>query len=494
MKTDSLRETIKRIAENGKGVGIRLPYLDQNLNEKIATVLQVYLQGLKKGHLLAPLTYCVNEMSENAMRAHIKHIYFTEKKLNIYDPVEYDRGMQGFRDAIMTRVEEYIKKLNNSSYEIKISFLVKNDHFVIRVKNVFSLSPMELSRARTRIEKARACRDLAEMFSEFQDETESMGIGIATIFLMLRRLGVDDEGFSLSSTENGKGTLAEIRIPLGALTDEDTNAISDMIAEEIDVLPRFPSHEISLREFLSAPSFDMAQVTQVIKSDPGLCADVIRMVNSSAFGSELNISSIPQAIKLLGQKDIRNLLLTQSKMADMTSRYKNKKVLISLWGHSERCAFLVEGLTRKLKLHELIDEAFLAGILHDIGKIALAQIDPSVTKKISKFCSGKGVQGDMMEHLSIGTSHAAIGASLTKKWNLPEGVTSAVLFHHKPYLAPKKHRTIVNLVYLANVFCNYQEGTFDLKFLDEQALEILGIGTIENAKRIFEELEHGVGG
>ena len=137
---------------------------------------------------------------------------------------------------------------------------------------------------------------------------------------------------------------------------------------------------------------------------------------------------------------------------------------------------------------DLLDDAYVGGILHDIGKIVFSTVHPDLLDKISRFCSEKEFKHDMMEELSAGLNHAMIGAKIAEKWNFPPSLVAAIEQHHTPEIAPKEFRDVVNTVYLANSLSNLETGDITFDQIDSNVLHDFGIQTEDQLMMIQQRL------
>jgi HD-like signal output (HDOD) protein len=110
---------------------------------------------------------------------------------------------------------------------------------------------------------------------------------------------------------------------------------------------------------------------------------------------------------------------------------------------------------------------------------------------IQEFCREKGLPSSTMEDLSAGMNHADIGALIAEKWNFPEALVSVVRYHHNPSAAPEKYRTMVETVYLANIFCDYEIGNITFEQIDPEVLESFGISTKNQVDKLLERFTAG---
>jgi HD-like signal output (HDOD) protein len=126
-----------------------------------------------------------------------------------------------------------------------------------------------------------------------------------------------------------------------------------------------------------------------------------------------------------------------------------------------------------------------------MGKIIFSTVHPELLSKIQSFCSERGLPSSTFEDLSAGLNHAEIGALIAEKWNFPEGLVNSIRHHHDPSLAPLEYRDLVDTVYLANMFCEFEQGNVNFEQFDAAVLENFSIKT---KKQVDTLLEKFIGG
>jgi putative nucleotidyltransferase with HDIG domain len=201
------------------------------------------------------------------------------------------------------------------------------------------------------------------------------------------------------------------------------------------------------------------------------------------------VDSISEAVKMVGIRGIKNLLYsygTQKILGDDTA---DKKVL---WEHSYKTAFYAYNLVKNFrKDRNLLDDVYVGGILHDMGKIIFSNVHPELLTKIKDFCSEKNLPASTFEDLAAGMNHAEIGALIAEKWNFPDGLVTAIKYHHDPGAASKDYKDLVYTVYLANMFCEYEAGNVSYDQMEPVVLEDFGITSKKQIDGLLERFSTG---
>jgi HD-like signal output (HDOD) protein len=221
---------------------------------------------------------------------------------------------------------------------------------------------------------------------------------------------------------------------------------------DVPALPEVVNQIILLLGRANTPASDIAKL---VACDPGLSSRVLRMVNSAAYGFQREVSSIQHAIMILGFNTVRGLVLSASIFKLLKGEAKalgfDSK---SFWLHSMLTAMIATYVGDAYKM-DVKDEAFSAGMLHDVGKLVLAQHFAAEymavlreTSKLKQPIHGHGFW--LREQLMLGLSHTDIGLHLADKWKLPDGLASVIGYHHSPDKAPEAKQPLVYLIALAN--------------------------------------------
>jgi putative nucleotidyltransferase with HDIG domain len=305
------------------------------------------------------------------------------------------------------------------------------------------------------------------------DDSEGAGLGLAILVLMLKKIGLNADSFAIGSTETE--TIARIRIPMDRGVVESIAALSVTIVDNVNSLPQFPENILRIQQIIRQPDADMATIAREIAMDPAITADLLKIVNSAQYMLSRKVNNITEAVKLVGIQGIKNLLYSYGTQKILGEESADKK---ALWDHSYKTAFYAVNLIKNFqKKGNVLDDAYVGGILHDMGKIIFANAHPDLMRHIREFCDQKSLPPTMFENLSAGMNHAEIGALIAEKWNFPKALITAIRYHHDPAAAPVQYRTLVDTVYLANMFCEYENGNVSFDQFDSPVLERFGITT-----------------
>ena len=252
------------------------------------------------------------------------------------------------------------------------------------------------------------------------------------------------------------------------------------IIEKIDDLPTLPRTVLKITELVNDPKSSAKDLARVITDDQVLTARLLKLVNSSFYGFPERISTVTGAIVLLGFDAIRNLLLTTSVFDLFANRNRQKKQdQEKFWDHSLGCAVGAKVIGNYLR-HDKIEELFVSGLLHDIGKIVVMMYLADEYTKVVALIAKENILMTTAENKVLGYNHAEVGKLLAEKWNLPVKLVQVIAHHHQPDNAGSFAMEAA-IVHLADIFCRALNmgygGDNKIPPLDGSAWERLKIGT-----------------
>jgi putative nucleotidyltransferase with HDIG domain len=253
----------------------------------------------------------------------------------------------------------------------------------------------------------------------------------------------------------------------------------DRILATVKSVPSLPSVVMKLRKYLNDPDANFDELARVIQYDPGLTANVLQLANSAYFGWAGTISSVKEAITRLGTNRIFQMVLCMSVAPLVSKPIKGYDMDAgSLWEHSIAVAVCAEQLAAALNLQDA-QEAFTAGMLHDMGKVVLGTFVEVDDEPIREIVKSDGLAFNEAERMVLGIDHAEVAAVLLEDWHLPAEVVETARWHHEPGKADPEHRQMVDLIHVADILClnvGWGSGADGLQYrLDEKANDRLGV-------------------
>jgi putative nucleotidyltransferase with HDIG domain len=249
-----------------------------------------------------------------------------------------------------------------------------------------------------------------------------------------------------------------------------------LILRRVKDMPSLPDVVHRIIQLLGDSQVPASQIAKLVSYDPGLTTKVLRMVNSAAYGFQRQISSVQHALMLLGFNTVRGLVLSAS-LFQLFDPNQTQSIDPKLfWRHSLATAIIAKTLAEKLH-PELSDDAFSAGILHDIGKVIFDQYFTEDYPQVTMFCQHhklrlSGAHFYRVEREILGLDHGQLGGLLAKKWKLPAALHACIVYHHEPHLA-EHSQALVYLVALANDLSHVMldnMGVFDSQWFHPEVL------------------------
>ena len=217
-------------------------------------------------------------------------------------------------------------------------------------------------------------------------------------------------------------------------------------------LPSLPQIYYELVEHLEQDEPSMTSIGAIISKDISMSAQILHLVNSSYFGFSHHVSSITQAVTMLGIDTIRVLVVSMHLFSRISPDILERIPLSSLWGHSLNCANITRNILKLTTADRtLVENGYMGALLHDIGIIVLAQ---SFTDRYADLVStshADGIPINTLEKEAFGVSHAEVGGYLLSIWGLPNPIIETVCFHHEPWNLSKNTFDHVGAVYVANI-------------------------------------------
>ena len=223
------------------------------------------------------------------------------------------------------------------------------------------------------------------------------------------------------------------------------------ITTQLKSFPSMPGAAVKLLALIDDPEINVAQIEDILRQDPGLTANLLKLANSAYFGIPSKIGSVRQAVLLLGLKRLIQMVIASCVSAIMDKPVPGYDLPAGeLWRHSIAVTVAAEGLVKELDV-EAAEEIFTAALLHDVGKLVLGEFVADDFQKIENALAG-GVAFEEAENQVLGTNHAEVGARILSQWSLPDNIVNAVRWHHDPDSAAHND-LMLDIVHVANVLC-----------------------------------------
>jgi HD-like signal output (HDOD) protein len=265
---------------------------------------------------------------------------------------------------------------------------------------------------------------------EYPDTIRLILSGQAETESVMKALGVSHQFLSKPcDADILQGTIARAF----ALRDLAGNQAVKTLVARINKLPTLPATYQKLVECLKKPDADMDDVAKIISMDPSMSARLLKVVNSAYFGLAKPVADVARAGALLGLDRLMALVLGQGLFSGGEAPQVRGFSLEALWSHSIATATAAHRIATEEKLDkEQVAAAFLAGMLHDIGKLVLAMGVPTEYSRVLEMARGRPGSERELEALELQASHPDVGAYLVGLWGLPNNIAEAIAFHEDP--------------------------------------------------------------
>ena len=220
----------------------------------------------------------------------------------------------------------------------------------------------------------------------------------------------------------------------------------ELIKDNVQLLS-LPEVCLRIQQLADDPHAGMDEFAKLVAQDPALTTRLLKLVNSAYYGFPGRIDTLSRAVNLVGIAELRNLTLAMAAM-DVFGGLENERFdMLHFWRHSLYCALVARSLAKRARvLHA--ERLFIAGLLHDVGRLLISSLLPEPSVRILQRMSD-GEATCAAEHAELAFDHALVGYELLNLWQLPRELCEAVRCHHAPECAETACLETI-LVYLAD--------------------------------------------
>lgn len=251
----------------------------------------------------------------------------------------------------------------------------------------------------------------------------------------------------------------------------------DKVIKRIHELPTLPLVYRRVSDLLRNPYTSASDVAAVISEDQVITTKLLRLVNSAHYGFTEKVETITRAVSLVGMQAVRDLVLATSVMDLFHHDQPGDWTVVEFWRHSLAVAVASSAIAEMVE-DPCVEEYFVAGLIHDIGKIVWIEHFPAEFYEVIEAAQSQHRPMIDVEKERLGFTHVRAGRLLAKRWKLPERLIETIAWHHEPRLADK-HPRFASLVHVADVLANAmhlgKSGNGCVPALSPEALELCGL-------------------
>jgi putative nucleotidyltransferase with HDIG domain len=267
-----------------------------------------------------------------------------------------------------------------------------------------------------------------------------------------------------------KATLARISGLDAYLQDERIRSV----VAQLDTLPSFPSLYLEIMQELATDDPSVEKIAAIVAKDPGMTVKMLQIVNAASLGLSRRITSPQEAVQQIGMSAVRSLALSAHIFSCFEHTELKGFAISQLWDHAMRTAQIARRIMEVERADvALAEDAYTAALLHDIGKLMLANNLPEPFQQALTLTQEKNSPFVEAEQEVFGANHAGVGAYLLGLWGLPAPIVEAVAFHHQPGRADAGVFGPLTAVHAANVLEHELSEAKPLGCQAEFALEYL---------------------
>lgn len=431
------------------------------ISKALSYINQIQLEGSL--HLI------ISELLKNAEQALLKREFAATAEV----PTNNQAMLEKFGNKMAGLLQKRRQSNGTSGDQIILEVKLEKAQLMVHIRNAGEPDALEKKFIQKAIEIGSRARSMADLIKNVRPSFQGEGMGIPLAVFALRQAGITPELFSLVVGKNE--TIFSFEIPVKITSPEKLKQINQKLLQEIKTLPAFPEQVRAIQQLCESKDSNLRQVANAIQRDQAIASQIIKLANSGGFGGG-NVIEVFDAVKVVGLKNISEILLQIGALGLLMERYGKNP---NLTEHPVRVGIFSRALARLLGNNELGDRAYISGLLHDLGKVVLLASIGS-RNDIDKITHHRDRRSQIqIEELTMGVSHALVGALLAHKWKFPEILKCAIEFHHSPTACPAEYKDIVYIVYMANCMADYLEENVSYYSIEPEVLSFFNMTTPE---------------
>jgi len=248
------------------------------------------------------------------------------------------------------------------------------------------------------------------------------------------------------------------------------------IQNYINKMPSLSTTMTKVLEVCNQPDVSANDLNKIISLDPVLTGNVLKLINSAYYALPNHVASLTRAIIILGINTVKNLALSTAVIGQMKNSTNKSLDMDNFWRHSICVGVTARAIAvqQKIAMHQR-EEFFLAGLLHDVGKIPMAHCFSDEYTDCLTLCKEQKIALHEAEMQVFGFTHQHCGRTIADKWKLNDNIAAAMEYHHEPEKSDEVHRLLIFSVAIADLYANiFAIGSAGNEYVDEErVLQIL---------------------
>lgn len=257
-------------------------------------------------------------------------------------------------------------------------------------------------------------------------------------------------------------------VNMSTATAQDPKELIKVALAKLNAIATLPEITAKIIQTVEDPKSSAATLHKIVSHDPALVTRILKVVNSAFYGLPGQIASVERAIVLLGLNAVKNIAVA----ASLGQMFRGVKLCDGftardLWSHCIGVAVVSRELAKQAKL-PLADEAFLAGMIHDIGILVSLQTWPEQLRAVCEKVRTSDQAFVDIEREIVGVDHEALGTALAERWQFPKSCQLVAGHHHEPASLTDGSRTLVGIVHIADTLCCQAKHGFPLTAQHQQ--------------------------
>ncbi len=304
---------------------------------------------------------------------------------------------------------------------------------------------------------------------------------------MLKKMGLDERAYEIKLIDSC--TVNRVTVPRNLELQKQAEPLTKAIIEYINEIPQFPENIMQIQNEINNPDSTMLDIARLISSDVGLATDLLKTVNSVSFGLARPCMDIAEAVKLVGLRGIRNLLYSVGTAQILGASEEEQK---EIWANAYKLAFYSLNVAKITGDKKIVENAYVCGLMHDLGKIILQLMYPELMLRLAEIQAEKNIAPQVMDMLMSGLQQAEIGSAIAEKWNFPEAIITTIKYQNDFENAPKEYEGLVKTVAFSNFMLNFCQGYLDYYQIPGELLKRFKISSEEQLKSLCSRFEEAL--